>query len=102
MADAPRPTGASHDGWYDEARERRIHEVGSELIESMRGAEKGMLSASFWSDKLMDWAMQDEGFKVQLFRFIDTFPTLKTPEQVHEHLMDYLSQPGVTLPSGMG
>ncbi len=102
VAEPSRTSGASCDGWYDEARERRIQEVGAELIESMRGAEKGMLSASFWSDKLMDWAMQDEGFKVQLFRFIDTFPTLKTPAQVHEHLMDYLSQPGVTLPSGMG
>ncbi|MEE2718703.1 MAG: proline dehydrogenase family protein, partial [Planctomycetota bacterium] len=44
----------------------------------------------------------DEGFKVQLFRFIDTFPTLRTPSQVHEHLVDYLAQPGVTLPPGMG
>ena len=46
--------------------------------------------------------MKDEDFKVQLFRFIDTFPTLRTPEQVHTHLADYLSQPGVTLPSGLG
>lgn len=103
VAEAPRPTaGASRDGWYDDAREQRILEVGSELIESMRGAEKGMLTASFWSDKLMDWAMQDEAFKVQLFRFIDTFPTLRTPNQVHSHLIDYLSQPGVTLPPGLG
>ena len=50
----------------------------------------------------MDWAMQDEGFKIQLFRFVDTFPTLVTPEQVHEHLVDYLTQPEVTLPSGLG
>ncbi len=26
---------------------------------------------------------------------------LRTPEQVHEYLLDYLSQPGVTLPPGM-
>ena len=45
IAEAPRPTGgASCDGWYDEAREQRILEVGSELIESMRGAEKDPLS----------------------------------------------------------
>ena len=34
--------------------------------------------------------------------FVDTFPTLVTPEQVHDHLIDYLSQPGVKLPPGMG
>jgi len=103
VLDAPAPTtDAARDGWYDPAREQRILEVGTELIDSMRGGEKGVLSASFWSDKLMDWAMQDEAFKIQLFRFIDTFPTLRTPAQVHSHLVDYLSQPGVTLPSGMG
>jgi len=61
-----------------------------------------MLSAAFWSDKLMDWAMKDEAFKVQLFRFVDCFPALATKEDVHEHLVDYLSQPGVTLPPGLG
>jgi RHH-type proline utilization regulon transcriptional repressor/proline dehydrogenase/delta 1-pyrroline-5-carboxylate dehydrogenase len=46
--------------------------------------------------------MEDEDFKVQLFRFVDTFPTLVTPEHVHDHLVDYLSQPGVKLPPGLG
>ena len=41
-----------------------------------------MFSAAFWSDKLMDWAMQDEAFKVQLFRFVDAFPRLKTADEV--------------------
>ena len=50
----------------------------------------------------MDWAMKDEAFKVQLFRFVDCFPSLSTKEDVHNHLMDYLTQPGVTLPPGMG
>ena len=50
----------------------------------------------------MDWAMQDEAFKIQLFRFVDTFPMLVTPQQVHEHLVDYLSQPDVKLPPGLG
>ena len=86
----------------DPALEARIQECGRSLLEEMNQAGSGMLSTAFWSDKLMDWAMKDEAFKVQLFRFIDTFPSLKTPRQVHEHLVDYLSQPGVTLPPGLG
>ncbi|MCH2149277.1 MAG: proline dehydrogenase family protein, partial [Phycisphaerales bacterium] len=86
----------------DTAREDRIKAKGRELLTEMNSVGSGMLTTAFWSDKLMDWAMQDEGFKVQLFRFIDTFPTLRTPEQVHTHLADYLSQPGVTLPPGLG
>ncbi len=35
---------------------------------------------------------------MQLFRFVDAFPMLKSAEDVFEHLKDYLSQPGVTVP----
>ena len=71
-----------------------------EFLENARSSRSSMLSAGFWSDKLMDWSMKDEAFKVQLFRFVDAFPMLRTPEQVHSHLVDYLSQPGVTPPPG--
>jgi RHH-type proline utilization regulon transcriptional repressor/proline dehydrogenase/delta 1-pyrroline-5-carboxylate dehydrogenase len=58
----------------------------------------GVLSAKFYSDALMEWSMKDHEFKVQLFRFVDCFPMLRTPEEVYDHLVDYLSQPGVTVP----
>ncbi|MBQ72168.1 MAG: 1-pyrroline-5-carboxylate dehydrogenase [Planctomycetaceae bacterium] len=85
----------------DPALERRIVDVGNEFLDLARGGKSGVLSKAFWSDKLMDWSMKDEAFKVQLFRFVDAFPTLRTPSQVHEHLVDYLSQPGVSPPPGM-
>ncbi|MFG0283728.1 MAG: proline dehydrogenase family protein [Phycisphaerales bacterium JB039] len=94
-ATAPRPDrpGASD--------EQRIHEFGADMLGRARGHKAGLLSKQFYSDTLMDWSMRDHAFKVQLFRFVDTFPTLITPEMVHEHLVDYLSQPGVKLPAGM-
>ncbi|MCB9848638.1 MAG: hypothetical protein H6814_09520, partial [Phycisphaeraceae bacterium] len=82
-------------------REERIVAVGVEMLSLARG-KASLLSSKFWSDKLMDWAMQDHDFKVQLFRFVDAFPTLTTPEMVHDHLVDYLTQPGVKLPPGLG
>ncbi|MDP6479387.1 MAG: proline dehydrogenase family protein [Phycisphaerales bacterium] len=82
--------------------EQNAARIGTELIAEAEQYAKGLLSAAFWSDKLMDWAMKDEAFKVQLFRFVDCFPSLMTKEDVHTHLMDYLTQPGVTLPTGMG
>ncbi len=82
--------------------ETRIRQIGTELLDEARGQRGGVLSKAFWSQKLIDWAMKDEAFKVQLFRFVDAFPTLKTPQQVHDHLTDYLSQPGVTTPPGLG
>lgn len=79
----------------------RIHAIGGEILSRARAHKAGLLSARFYSDKLMEWAMQDHDFKVQLFRFVDAFPVLRTPEAVHDHLMDYLTQPGVKLPAGM-
>ena len=49
-------------------------------LDRAHAREKGLLvRAKFWSEKLMDWAMRDEALKVQLFRFVDVFPMLKTP-----------------------
>jgi len=87
---------------FDEATELRIQAIGKRLLDRARARKQSWLSTAFWSDKLMDWAMEDEDFKIQLFRFVDTFPTLVTPEQVHDHLVDYLTQPGVKLPPGLG
>jgi RHH-type proline utilization regulon transcriptional repressor/proline dehydrogenase/delta 1-pyrroline-5-carboxylate dehydrogenase len=87
---------------FEPAIEASIHRIGNDLLMESQGHRKGMMSSAFWSDKLMDWAMKDDAFKVQLFRYVDCFPTLRTPKVVHEHLVDYLTQPGVTLPPGMG
>jgi RHH-type transcriptional regulator, proline utilization regulon repressor / proline dehydrogenase / delta 1-pyrroline-5-carboxylate dehydrogenase len=87
---------------FDDATEQRIIEIGGKLLDHARAKKQSWLSTAFWSDKLMDWAMEDEEFKIQLFRFVDTFPMLATPEQVHEHLVDYLTQPNVKLPPGLG
>jgi len=82
--------------------ESQILQIGGDLLEQVRLQRGGVMSRAFWSQKLIDWAMKDEAFKVQLFRFVDTFPTLRTPEAIHDHLADYLTQPGVTPPPGLG
>ena len=50
----------------------------------------------------MDWSMADEHVKVELFRFVDVLPMLKTSEQITEHLHEYLSEVKHRLPSAMG
>jgi RHH-type proline utilization regulon transcriptional repressor/proline dehydrogenase/delta 1-pyrroline-5-carboxylate dehydrogenase len=81
--------------------ERRTLEIGRELLGPARQYKPGLFSAKFWFDQLMNWAMKDPAFKMQLFRFIDVFPMLNTPDMVHDYLVDYLSQPEVTLPPVM-
>ena len=91
----PAVSGSSPD------RENAIMTIGSHMLGLAKGQKSGLLSARFYQDKLMDWAMKDHQFKVQLFRFVDAFPTLTTPEMVHDHLTDYLTQPGVKAPPFM-
>src|SRR5262245_18366270 len=96
-ADQIRPSAKSDDF---SALEPSVQRLGEEILAAARSTKSGILSKAFWSDKLMDWTMRDESFKVQFFRFVDAFPTLRTSEQIHDHLSDYMSQPGVTPPPG--
>jgi RHH-type proline utilization regulon transcriptional repressor/proline dehydrogenase/delta 1-pyrroline-5-carboxylate dehydrogenase len=96
--------GGAPGGELGDAIERRAQEIGRELLEAARAKQSSwgrLLSRAFWQDELMNWAMKDAAFKVQLFRFVDAFPSLRDPAAVHEHLVDYLTQPGVTLPPGL-
>ena len=46
---------------------------------------------------LMDWAMRDEQFKTQLFRFVDVLPTLTSSAEITRHLNEYLGEDKVNL-----
>ena len=46
----------------------------------------------------MDWAMADERLKVELFRFVDVFPTLRSAAEIDRHLREYFEQPGLQTP----
>lgn len=51
-----------------------------------------------WDDKIMDFAMANPGLKVQLFRFIDALPALRSKPEIARHLQEYLSAEEVELP----
>ncbi len=78
--------------------EARVRAIGADMLARSRGHKQGLLSAKFYSDALMEWSMKDPAFKVQMFRFVDAFPVLHSTDDIYEHLQDYLSQPGVTVP----
>lgn len=78
--------------------EPQIREIGTDLLNRARGHKAGLLSARFYSDWLMEWSMKDPNFKVQMFRFVDCFPVLRSTDAKFDLLTEYLSQPGVTVP----
>ncbi|MEO1431892.1 MAG: L-glutamate gamma-semialdehyde dehydrogenase [Cyanobacteria bacterium J06633_8] len=52
-------------------------------------------------DKLLAWAMSNPGLRVQLFRFIDTLPALRSNPEIAAHLQEYLGDDSVELPSAL-
>lgn len=54
-----------------------------------------------WDDKMLAWAMSNPGLRVQLFRFIDCLPALRSKSEVARHLQEYLSDESVELPSAL-
>src|SRR4051812_38841824 len=51
---------------------------------------------SWWSERMLDWAMSRPAFKTQLFRFVDVFPALDGTDDVARHLAEYFD--GVEIP----
>lgn len=44
---------------------------------------------SWWTDRMLEWAMRHPEFKTQLFRFVDVFPACRNDDDVLRHLEEY-------------
>jgi RHH-type proline utilization regulon transcriptional repressor/proline dehydrogenase/delta 1-pyrroline-5-carboxylate dehydrogenase len=62
---------------------RRLAELGGQ-------ARSGIVSSSWWSERMLEWAMSHPSFKTQLFRFVDVFPATTGDDDVVRHLDEYL------------
>src|SRR5262249_44375338 len=59
------------------------------------------LTPRWLDDRLMEWTMADSAVKVQLFRFIDVLPLLRSCQEVNRHLREYFTQASPHLPGWM-
>ncbi len=74
--------------------ESRVREIGLQLWSSVKTESKGLFDKNHWQGKLMDWVMKDPEFKIDLFHFVDLLPSLETPQEVSEHIRQYLLRDG--------
>ncbi len=70
----------------------RIVARGRSLFSAISGEKPSLFDTSSWTGKVMDWSMQNEQFKIQLFRFVDVFPSLTTPRQLTDHIREYFGE----------
>ncbi len=73
--------------------------IGRELLANRRESQPQIWQRRWWDDRLMAWSMQDEELKVQLFRFVDVLPMLRSADSVTGHLHEYLDKVRDQLPS---
>ncbi|MEC9400237.1 MAG: L-glutamate gamma-semialdehyde dehydrogenase [Myxococcota bacterium] len=81
------------------ASEADIMRFGREMFSKMKGQKPGVFQKDWWSGKMMDFSMKDEAFKIEMFRFVDVFPTLRDPVQVAVHLQEYFCRPEQDFPA---
>ncbi len=82
--------------------ESRIHEHGERIFALIDEAgAPSLFSKKGFYGTLMEWAMKDEHFKTQLFRFVDVLPTLTSASEISRHLKEYLGDEQLNLSAGL-
>jgi RHH-type proline utilization regulon transcriptional repressor/proline dehydrogenase/delta 1-pyrroline-5-carboxylate dehydrogenase len=76
--------------------EGAVSDIGRQLAELGTGERSKVFRMSWWSERMLDWAMARPEFKTQLFRFVDVFPALAGNEDVAGHLDEYFE--GIAVP----
>ncbi|MBT5017396.1 proline dehydrogenase family protein [Planctomicrobium sp.] len=81
--------------------EQETQRIGSELWEQLDRRKPTVFERRWWLDHILEWAMQDESVKVQMFRFVDVLPMLKSSGTVTKHLQEYFEEVETHLPVAM-
>jgi RHH-type proline utilization regulon transcriptional repressor/proline dehydrogenase/delta 1-pyrroline-5-carboxylate dehydrogenase len=70
----------------------KIISRGKDFFASISGEKPSLFNKGAWMGKVMDWSMQNEQFKVQMFRFVDAFPSLTTSKLLTDHIREYFGE----------
>ncbi len=69
--------------------ESEIAEFGRGIFSSLEENSPGYFDPRFYTEKFLSWGMEDEEFKVSLFRFVDVLPSLPDAASVIKHVTEY-------------
>ncbi len=83
----------------DPRSDEAIVALGIDLHQKMKGETPGVFNKAYWEGAILEWAMKDPGFKVDMFRFVDVFASLTTKDQIKQHIEEYLLKEGRQLPT---
>ena len=78
--------------------EAETQAIGRRLWSQLERRTPSIFERRWWDDRLLAWAMEDESVKVQMFRFVDVLPMLRSHESVTGHLQEYFDEVRGALP----
>jgi RHH-type proline utilization regulon transcriptional repressor/proline dehydrogenase/delta 1-pyrroline-5-carboxylate dehydrogenase len=78
--------------------EAQTQRIGRDLWDRLERRRPSVFERRWWLDHVLEWAMADESVKVQMFRFVDVLPMLRTHESVTRHLQEYFEEVRTHLP----
>jgi len=78
----------------DVAREGSIRELEDRLTAAVDGHPPLTLTPAWWQQRLLEWATNDPSFRVNLLRFVDVLPTLRTAAAIADHVRQYFRADG--------
>ena len=84
--------------------EHQTQEIARQLLSATRENRSffsQMRDQMRWDDKLLAWTMSNPGLRVQMFRFIDCLPALRSKPEIARHMQEYLGDASVELPSAL-
>ena len=64
-------------------------------LAGLAGQRSRVVSSSWWSEHMLEWAMSHPSFRTELFRFVDVFPATTGDADVLRHLEEYFTGPDV-------
>jgi RHH-type proline utilization regulon transcriptional repressor/proline dehydrogenase/delta 1-pyrroline-5-carboxylate dehydrogenase len=70
----------------------KIISRGKAFFATVAGEKPSLFNKGAWMGKLMDCSMQNEPFKIQMFRFVDAFPSLTTGKLLTDHIREYFGE----------
>lgn len=76
----------------EKAIEEATQQVGRQIYAQLERRTTSIFERRWWDDRILSWAMSDESVKVQMFRFIDVLPMLRTSEAITRHLQEYFDE----------
>ncbi len=60
-------------------------------LAGLAGERSRVVQSSWWSERMLEWAMSHPSFRTELFRFVDVFPATVDDADVLRHLDEYFS-----------